>query len=575
VLQGRYRIIKPIAIGAMGAVYRAERTQLGRPVAVKFLHASFAKSQEFVTRFEREARVMSRLSHPHCVSVFDFGIAHAPYLVMELVAGRTLQQLLDRGRVPVERALRIVHQIQAGLAHAHGNDVIHRDIKPANIMLTEATGTGDHARILDFGLAKLHDGSYGDDVSHGAIAVGTPSYMSPEQTLGETVDARTDIYSSGIVMFELLTGDKPFVGEEMHETLRMHREEPVPRLSEFVPEEAFSDELQAVVDKALAKRPDDRYQSASEFAAAIDELLKQRAHKRALEQIELDETALGMPAASERRPRRWLGAMMTLVVLALLGGVATAWYLRHARSDGVRAEPVAVPSAPGPIMGPPELDMAPLPMDAAPLPMDAAPVDAVVADAVPADAGAVDAEVDVGDVVDDDDPPLPLEEQDEPVEAVSEDDPVDDAELEAQPDDEPEPPAPKKLATTLTEVKALIKAGHRDDAISALYRMRKKQPKSAYIPYLLANLYFAKSWWKDAMKNYGRAIDNNRAYRKKSVLNKNAIRALAARSTYGQASSLIRKKIGRAALPYLRHAAKHDRNPTVRKRAAYLIKKVR
>lgn len=578
VLQGRYRIIRPIAVGAMGAVYRAERTQLGRPVAVKFLHASFAKSPEFVARFEREARVMSRLSHPHCVSVFDFGIAHAPYLVMELVSGRTLHDLLESGRVPIERALRIAHQIQAGLAHAHGNDVIHRDIKPANIMLTEATGTGDHARILDFGLAKLHDGSYASEVSHGAIAVGTPSYMSPEQSLGETVDARTDIYSSGVLLFELLTGEKPFQSDEMHETLRMHREAPIPRLGDVVPDETFSDELQAIVDRAMAKRPADRFGSAAELASAIDDLLQQRAHKKALRQIELDDTEWSGRAVREPRSRRWLGWTAAMIVLGLLGGLATAWYLRRSKEVGVATSigPGSELSAASPSVGQEVVAVAG-PDAALPVVLDAAAADANPADAMPADAGAADAGDDDADTDDDDDgddPPLPAEELDEPVEAVSDEATVDDAQLAAEPEHKPEPPAPKRDANTIAEVKALIKDGQREDAISALYRMAKKQPKSAYIPYLLGNLYFAKSWWKDALKNYGRAIDNNRAYRKKAVLNKNAIRALAASSTRSRATTLILKKIGRSALRHLRHAAKHDRNPNVRKRAAYLIKRL-
>ncbi|HUH01303.1 MAG TPA: protein kinase [Kofleriaceae bacterium] len=578
VLQGRYRIIRPIAVGAMGAVYRAERTQLGRPVAVKFLHVSFAKSPEFVARFEREARVMSRLSHPHCVSVFDFGIAHAPYLVMELVTGRTLYDLLESGRLPIERALRIAHQIQAGLAHAHGNDVIHRDIKPANIMLTEATGTGDHARILDFGLAKLHDGSYASEVSHGAMAVGTPSYMSPEQSLGETVDARTDIYSSGILLFELLTGEKPFQSDEMHETLRMHREAPIPRLGDVVPDESFSDELQAIVDRALAKRPDDRFASAAELAAAIDGVLQQRAHKKARRQIELDDTEWSGRAVREGRSRRWLGWTAAMIVLGLLGGLATAWYLRRAKEPGVAtsigggSELAAASQSVGQDVGAEVVAVAG-PDAAVLVVVDAAVADATPADATPADAAAPDAADDDADD-DDDDPPLPDEEQDEPVEALSDDTTVDDAELAAEPVHKPEPPAPKRDASTIAEVKALIADGQREDAISALYRMAKKQPKSAYIPYLLGNLYFAKSWWKDALKNYARAITNNRAYRKKSVLNKNAIRALAGSSTHRQASSLILNKIGRSALSHLRHAAKHDRNPNVRKRAAYLIKRL-
>src|SRR5688500_12666242 len=157
VLQGRYRVISRLAAGGMGTVYRGERIQLGRPVAIKFLHTSFAAEKEFLRRFEVEAKAMSRLSHPHCVSVIDFGVEGAPYMVMDFVHGETLRQVLDRGPLPPSRAVLILKQILAGLAHAHGQGIVHRDVKPANIILGEATGTGEHARILDFGLAKLRD----------------------------------------------------------------------------------------------------------------------------------------------------------------------------------------------------------------------------------------------------------------------------------------------------------------------------------------------------------------------------------------------------------------------------------
>ena len=180
-------------MGAMGAIYHAARVKLGRSVAIKFLEVSFTAEQtELVGRFEREARAMSRLGHPHCVSVIDFGVSKTPYIVMEYVTGTSLDKLIAKGRTEPGRAIRIVRQVLAGLAHAHGQGIVHRDIKPANIMLTEATGTGDHARILDFGLAKLLD-SASQDISTVNVVLGTPSYMSPEQSRGESVDERSDI----------------------------------------------------------------------------------------------------------------------------------------------------------------------------------------------------------------------------------------------------------------------------------------------------------------------------------------------------------------------------------------------
>src|SRR5215831_7310664 len=181
----------------MGVVYRGERLQLGRAVAVKFLHPWIAAQKTFLGRFENEAKAMSRLAHPNCVSVIDFGVEGSPYLVMDFVTGRTLREVMEQDRLAVERALGLVRQLLAGLAHAHAQGIVHRDLKPENVVLGAEEGLGDHLRILDFGLAKLRDGP----AMTAGLAVGTPSYMSPEQTGGEgTVDARSDLYAVGIML---------------------------------------------------------------------------------------------------------------------------------------------------------------------------------------------------------------------------------------------------------------------------------------------------------------------------------------------------------------------------------------
>ena len=198
-MQGRYRILSKIAAGAMGVVYRGERVQLARPVAVKFLHPWIAAQKTFLSRFENEARAMSRLGHPNCVSVIDFGVEGGPYLVMDFVTGKTLRDAVHgQGPQPPARALHIVRQLLAGLAHAHAQGIVHRDLKPDNLILTDEAGLADHLRILDFGLAKLRDGP----AMTAGMAVGTPSYMSPEQTgAAGTVDARSDVYSVGVLLF--------------------------------------------------------------------------------------------------------------------------------------------------------------------------------------------------------------------------------------------------------------------------------------------------------------------------------------------------------------------------------------
>lgn len=250
----------------MGVVYRGERIALGRAVAVKFLHAQYSSNADSVKRFEREAKLASRLEHPNVVSVIDFGVDSTPYIVMDFVAGMTLRELLEDGPVEPRRAVGIARQILAGLAHAHEHDVIHRDVKPPNVMLTKATAAGDHVQLLDFGLAKMRD----VDQTSASVIVGTPSYMSPEQASGGTADERSDIYSTGLVLFELLTGSKLFDADEPLALLRMHIEQPPDSLTEREPDGEFSLELEAVVRTSLAKDRDERYQTAADMLAALD-----------------------------------------------------------------------------------------------------------------------------------------------------------------------------------------------------------------------------------------------------------------------------------------------------------------
>jgi len=265
VLHERYRIIERIGDGAMGAVYRGERVKLGRWVAIKFLLEEYAATPDGLRRFEVEARAMSRLAHPNCVAVTDFGVDDGtPYLVMEYAPGLSLRQILrDEERLVPSRAVAIVRQVLAGLVHAHGQGIVHRDIKPENILLASVEGHGEHVRILDFGLAKLRD----DAVFTSGMALGTPGYMSPEQTLGRPVDERADVYATGILLHELIAGLKPFVADDPHDVMRMHRDaKPAPLRQAGA---AVSAELEAAVLRALSKAPADRFPSASAFLDAL------------------------------------------------------------------------------------------------------------------------------------------------------------------------------------------------------------------------------------------------------------------------------------------------------------------
>ena len=272
VLHDRYRILSCLGEGGMGDVYRAEQLRLGRQVAVKFLQNGMVHDPKVQKRFEREARAMGRLSHPNCVSVFDFGTAGSPYLVMDLVAGMSLRSIIDEGVVPALRAIRIARQVLAGLSHAHAHGIIHRDMKPDNIMV-ESTAAEDHVRILDFGLAKLL-GSQAD-LTQG-LAVGTPNYMAPEQLSEGTVNERTDVYAVGIVLFEMLTGRKPFQDANVMEVLRRQLQMPPPRLRQVSPREDYSAALEALLLRAMAKSQAERFPTAAALAAALDEVPEAR-----------------------------------------------------------------------------------------------------------------------------------------------------------------------------------------------------------------------------------------------------------------------------------------------------------
>jgi serine/threonine protein kinase len=272
-LENRYEILDVLAEGGMGVVYRGQRLGLKRPVAVKFLHANFAADTKVRERFERELQAMSRLTHPNCISVVDYGIADSPFIVMEYVTGPTLRHVLaEQGRLSPVRALFIASQILAALAHAHYLDMIHRDIKPGNIILSDIEGTLDHVYVLDFGLAKFLSGAANDDLTASGMLLGTPSYMAPEQARAQGISAATDIYATGVVLFELLTGTKPYTGQHALDILHNHQFAPVPSIRERLPEGRFSPELDQAIQTAMAKDPAQRFASATAFSRALDQV---------------------------------------------------------------------------------------------------------------------------------------------------------------------------------------------------------------------------------------------------------------------------------------------------------------
>jgi serine/threonine-protein kinase len=279
VIDGRYRIVSRLGEGGVGAVYRAEPLDPasvgGAPlVALKLLHDEFGADAESRERFQREARALNGLHHPNIVEVLDFGIMRdGPYLVMELLSGMPLDAYVQQHAPPPEVALDLARQVIAGLAFAHSQGVIHRDMKTENVFVTHAADGSLRAKILDFGLAKFVDderwGPAQKLTMTGAV-FGTPAYMSPEQGTGQRVDARSDVYSTGVVVYEMLTGTWPYLAEDRLEMLKMHLLEPVPKLADARRGMTVRPELQAWLERALAKLPEQRFGNAVEMLAALD-----------------------------------------------------------------------------------------------------------------------------------------------------------------------------------------------------------------------------------------------------------------------------------------------------------------
>jgi len=271
---GRYELGELLGRGGMAEVRRAVDQRLGRSVAVKQLRTDFATDPTFQARFRREAQSAAGLNHPTIVAVYDTGEetdpltgVSVPYIVMELVEGQTLRDVLREGRkILPERALELTQGVLDALSYSHKAGIVHRDIKPANVML----GPGGGVKVMDFGIARaVADTSA--TMTQTAAVIGTAQYLSPEQARGETVDARSDLYSAGCLLYELLVGRPPFIGDSPVSVAYQHvREAPVPP-SQLDPE--ITPEIDAVVLKALAKDPADRYQSAREMKADIGRLL--------------------------------------------------------------------------------------------------------------------------------------------------------------------------------------------------------------------------------------------------------------------------------------------------------------
>lgn len=331
VIGERYRIQNQIGEGSAAVVYLARDLRLERQVALKVLRPELSADEEFIARFEREARAAASLSHPNVVTVFDYGVSGGRYFIaMEYVGGGSLKSLLERQRrLSPARGVAIAEQILAALAAAHEQGIIHRDVKPQNVLLT----LDGSAKVTDFGIAQA--GSV--NLTQPGLSLGTALYMSPEQATGEPVTAATDIYSFGVVFFEMLAGRPPFSGSNPIEVALRHVREAPPRLGTVEP--GIPPRLEAIIMKCLAKDPRERWASAREIAAELDDYRTQAlqatstftsvappppAERPVYSARESGTDRYAVPRAAERRGRRsFVTSCLLLVGLAsLIGALA-------------------------------------------------------------------------------------------------------------------------------------------------------------------------------------------------------------------------------------------------------------
>ena len=323
VLTDRYELVERIARGGMGHVYRAMDALLDREVAVKILDRSLSEDPSFVSRFKREARAAARLNHPNVVSLYDYGVDNGVYfIVMEYVAGRSLSRVSAGGdRMTPRRAAEIALDIAHALECAHVGGVVHRDITSNNVMIA-----GSRTKVADFGIAHL---SLRDDdrtTAKAGVIVGTAAYLSPEQARGAGIDGRSDIYSLGVVLYEMLTGRVPFEGDSALATAYMHI------LQQVVPPSLLNPEvpgpLETIVMRCLAKDPDDRYVNASDLALDLRRFLAgQEVRTMDIEVTEPPSLAAPIVRSSQPRARRRGVAVLVIAPLIALLGVAAGWWL--------------------------------------------------------------------------------------------------------------------------------------------------------------------------------------------------------------------------------------------------------
>jgi serine/threonine-protein kinase len=534
VVEGRYKLVERLAEGAMGVVYRGVSIKLDRAIAIKIMHGSLPREMAAKQRFQREAKLMALLEHPHCVSVIDYGVHQGkPFVVMELVRGRSLHDLLvEQKRFEVMRAADIMRQALSGLAHAHEQGIIHRDIKPANMMITPKAPLGVHVRILDFGLARLRESS--GSLTDG-LAVGTPSYMAPEQCRGESLDTRVDVYACGIVLFEMLTSKKPFTASDPIETVKLQLNQPPPRMSDVAGGESFG-ELETVVARALAKAPADRFPSAIAMSDAIDAALAGRSSPEATAAFQGIVEPLGSSALIPVEPT----VDVPITVESSVGQAAAL---------APRDEPV--PSAATTVRR-----LEPDDRSALRRMLPVSRMRWVVLAALLVIGAGVYAML-----------TLTHEDVDEAPRAATPGDAR--SQLVQAPEDSPPDPTIVRRAA----IDELISQGRVDAAIDAIAKARRKYPDSAALAYVAGKVFFARLWWADGIKAFRDAMRADPSLRDNPELIQLALHGFITTPETNAELAAFLAELGTAAHAALEETARTHPNRVIRARAAAQLRK--
>ncbi len=318
-------MISQLGSGGWSTVYKARHLALGQTVALKVLHQHLSFDSTLLKRFEQEAQTASALAHPNIVSIIDYGASPQPYIVMEYVEGRPLSEEIEKlKRLPAQQTIEIGLDICAALAAAHGQNIIHRDIKPSNVVLTEVAGKQIGVKVLDFGLSKLIDSEAEgcSGITRTGEALGSPPYMSPEQWSGKRVDARSDVYALGCLLYETLTGIQPFSGQSAVECMQKHLTEMPEGIVSLRPELPEAEALDRIVFKTLSKEPSQRYQTVKELSEDLDQAKQGRKPRHA------SPRRHSLLEWLKWRKKLLLGVLVTSIVLCITL-LAVAYYKRE------------------------------------------------------------------------------------------------------------------------------------------------------------------------------------------------------------------------------------------------------